>query len=301
VSILVLGATGQLGSHLKDRLPQAAFWGRERLDLTDATAVREMLCAAAPSVIVNAAAHTAVDRAEQEPDLAWRINADAPAAMALAAAALDVPLVHVSTDFVFDGSSSRPYTEADGARPINVYGRTKLAGELAVASLCDQHYILRTSWVFGEYGSNFVKTMLRLANERDTLHVVDDQRGRPSYAGDLAALIAALVERLSRPSASARADTPLPGTYHTGGGPEATWCSFARDIFARASTAGLISKVPQVIAIPTSDYPTPAARPLNSSLVPNRAFQSMLGVDPDWLRGLDTTLAKLATRLEQDA
>jgi len=293
VTVLVLGANGQLGRHLRECLPGAIFWSRADADLGDPAALGQAVRRQEPTVIVNAAAHTAVDRAEQEPDLAWRVNAEAPAAMAQAAAELGAVLIHVSTDYVFDGTNSRPYTEADGTSPMNVYGRTKLGGELAVATLCPRHWILRTSWVFSEHGANFVKTMLRLAAERDSVRVVDDQRGRPSYAGDLATLVAALVERLSSDQDGSRADTPQPGTYHTGGGPEVTWCSFARDIFRRASEAGVIGKAPQVIPIPTSEYPTPATRPLNSSLVPNHAFQRLLGVDPDWLAGLDRMLAQL--------
>ncbi len=180
MTFLVLGRTGQLASHLQITSPDAWFWDRATADLSDVANLEEKLVAAAPAAIVNAAAYTAVDRAETEPDLAWRINAEAPAAMARAARRLDVPLIHVSTDYVFDGASGSPYVETDGTRPPSVYGRSKLGGELAVATLCAKHWILRTSWVFSEHGHNFPKTMLRLARERTELRVVDDQHGRPT-------------------------------------------------------------------------------------------------------------------------
>jgi len=157
MTVLVLGSAGQLARHLRELWPQATFWGRDSLDLSRPETVLGHVCSLRPSTIVNAAAYTAVDRAEAEPDLAWRINSEAAAALARAARALDVPLVHVSTDYVFDGRAARPYVESDAVAPLNVYGRSKLGGELAVAALCSRYWILRSSWVFSEYGSNFVR------------------------------------------------------------------------------------------------------------------------------------------------
>jgi dTDP-4-dehydrorhamnose reductase len=289
MTALVLGSNGQVGSHLRELLPEAIFWGRSDADLANPADIEAAICRSAPSLVVNCAAYTAVDKAEQEPELAWRVNAESPAAIARAATVLKIPVVHISTDYVFDGHSKRPYRECDGTNPINVYGRTKLAGDLAISTLCDQHWILRTSWVFSEHGSNFVKTMLRLAGERDRLTIVADQRGRPSYAGDIAVVIAKLVERIQEGATA-------PGTYHLGGGPEITWFEFASHIFREAKLRGLIDKSPELVPIPTSAYPTPAARPLNSVLEPNEEFLEQIGADMDWKRGLATMLQSMDRR-----
>jgi dTDP-4-dehydrorhamnose reductase len=283
--VLVIGRTGQLARHLALLLPEATFWGRTEADLAHPERLQAQIEAFAPTAIVNAAAHTAVDRAESEPELAWRVNAESPAAMARAAAHLDVPLIHVSTDYVFDGGSERAYRESDPVSPQSVYGASKLGGELALRALAPRHWILRTSWVFSEYGNNFVKTMLRLGKERSELRVVADQRGRPTYAGDLARLIVALV---TRPEA-----VPF-GTYHAGGDPPASWCEFAGVILARAHARRLIDKQPTLIGIPTSQYPTPARRPANSVLEPNATLHGGSAVEFDWHRGLDRVLEFLA-------
>ena len=189
MTVLVLGFSGQLATHLRELLPDADYWGKDTLDLRQPTKARAAIEAHQPSLIVNAAAYTAVDKAESERDAAWGLNAEAPAMLARAAAALDVPLIHISTDYVFDGTKEGEYEVGDACNPISTYGESKLAGELAVRSLCPRSWILRTSWVFSEFGLNFVKTILRLARERDELRVVSDQVGRPTYAGDLAALV----------------------------------------------------------------------------------------------------------------
>lgn len=282
-SILVIGRTGQLAQHLQELLPQATFWSRSDADLAQPALLEERIAAMGTTAIVNAAAYTAVDRAESEPDLAWRINAEAPASMARAAAARNIPLIHVSTDYVFDGLSEREYRPTDPVAPLNVYGATKLAGEIAVRSLAKQHWILRTSWVFSEHGTNFVKTMLRLGRERDALNIVNDQRGRPTYAGDLARAIAALVKELDSNLVPA-------GTYHAVGGPALSWFEFAQEIFVRARALGILSKVPSVSAIPSSQYPTPAARPSNSVMEPSQLLQDALAVRFDWQAGLERAL-----------
>jgi len=288
--VLVIGRTGQLAQHLQLLLPAATYWDRTRADLAQPEKLQAQIEAFAPTAIVNAAAHTAVDKAESERDLAWRVNAEAPAAMARAAASGNVPLVQVSTDYVFDGSGERAYRESDAVSPQNVYGVTKLGGELAVRALAPRHWILRTSWVFSEYGHNFVKTMVRLGKDRPELKVVSDQRGRPTYAGDLARLIVAL---LTNPGSVA------PGTYHAGGphrdgNAPVSWCEFAGAILSKAQARGLIAKQPALTGIPTSQYPTPARRPANSVLEPNVALHSGTAVEFDWQRGLDRVLEFLS-------
>jgi dTDP-4-dehydrorhamnose reductase len=288
--VLVLGRTGQLARHLQLLLPGATYWDRSQADLAQPEKLQAQIEGFAPTAIINAAAHTAVDKAESERDIAWRVNTESPAAMARAAATGNVPLVHVSTDYVFDGGSERAYREGDAVSPQNVYALTKLGGELAVRALAPRHWILRTSWVFSEYGNNFVKTMIRLGKERSELKVVNDQRGRPTYAGDLARLIVALV---TNPGSVAS------GVYHAGGpsrdgnGP-VTWCEFAGEIFSKAQARGLIAKQPAVTGIPTSQYPTPARRPANSVMEPSAALQAGTAVEFDWRRGLDRVLEFLS-------
>jgi len=289
LSILVIGGNGQLGRHLREELPEAEFWDRSVVDLADTALLgRKLEAVTQPQIIINAAAYTAVDRAEAEPDLAWRVNAEAPAMLARAAQRFDVALVHVSTDYVFDGGKATGYVEADAVAPLNVYGRSKLGGELAVTNLCRQHWILRASWVFSEHGQNFPKTMLRLAREREELRVVEDQRGRPTYAGDLARCIVGLVGQGVR-------NPELPwGLHHVGGGPVVTWKQFADATCEQASSAGLLGRVPRVVGISTEEYPTPAARPRNSVLL-TREETSAVTRDPfDWQRGLRSMLAEWA-------
>lgn len=286
---LILGSSGQLASHLRELLPGTAAWGRADLDLGSPETVAAAITEFAPTCIVNAAAYTAVDRAEVETETAWAINVTAVAEMARAAAKLGVPLIHISTDYVFSGKKPEPYLVDDDVAPINAYGRSKLGGELAVQSLCEQHFILRTSWVFSEHGSNFVKTMLRLAAERDTLRVVNDQFGVPTYAGDIARVVAALVAADSRPELPA-------GVYHAVGGPAVSWQSFAEQIIAGAREAGVIDSDVRVIGIPSSEYPTPAARPSNSRLSASPELAAVLGVPLDWQKGLDQMLKRLAPR-----
>lgn len=287
MSVLVLGSGGQLAHHLREVLGDAQFWGRREHSLEDPAGTEAAILEAAPSIIVNAAAYTAVDRAEDEPAAAWRINAEGAASAARAAARLGIPIVHVSTDYVFDGGSDRPYRETDATRPINVYGRTKLAGELAVSSLCPRHWILRTSWVFSELDGNFVTTMLRLAKQRETLRVVADQRGRPTYAGDLARVIAVLVADPARQAVQW-------GIHHLSGGEVVSWHRFAERIVANAHQRGLIEQPPGVEAITTADYPTRARRPMNSVLEPSAVLTQATGIQPDWGAGLTEVLARLS-------
>jgi dTDP-4-dehydrorhamnose reductase len=289
MTIVVLGESGQLATHLKVLLPTATFAGRQKLDLSRPASVPDAIRALQPSVIVNAAGYTAVDKAESEPDLAWRVNAEGAAAIARTASALDVPLVHVSTDYVFDGRRSGEYEENDPFNPVNVYGATKVAGELAVRALCHNAWILRVSWLFSEHGTNFVKTVLRLAATRDEIKIVNDQNGRPTYAGDLARTIVGLVEQ------------PLPstlpfGTYHAVGGSIVSWHRFAIEIVRRARDRKLLSANPALIGIPSSHYPAAARRPANSALRPSTDLEKSLHIRLDWDAGLDNTLRALCKR-----
>ena len=288
MSVVVLGASGQLARHLLRVLPEADCWGRAHVDAGDAAALTAALLDARPAAIIMAAAYTAVDRAEEEREVAWRLNAEAPAAAARVAAGLDVPLLHVSSDYVFDGESDQPYGVNAPTRPLSVYGASKLAGELAVRTLCPRHWILRTSWVFSEHGANFVKTVLRLASGPGPLRIVADQWGTPTYAGHLAALVAAM---------NVTADTAkLPyGTYHFTSGPSVSWHRFAERIVEEATKMGMIPAGVRVEPISTAAYPTAARRPARSVLAPSPEIAALGLDDFDWRLGLRTVLAALAT------
>ncbi|SNT73061.1 dTDP-4-dehydrorhamnose reductase [Paracoccus seriniphilus] len=282
--ILVFGKTGQVARELAGLLPEARFLGRAEADLADPGHCAQVILAERPRAVLNVAAYTAVDRAETEAELARTVNADAPAAMAQAAAELSVPFLHVSTDYVFDGSGDRPRAEGSPTAPLGVYGRTKRKGEERIAENGGQWAVLRTSWVFSSFGANFVKTMLKLGAERDQLNIVCDQIGGPTPAGDIAAALVKMTEQML-------SDPGKGGLYHFAGAPDASWADFAAEIFRQA---GLTCKI---TPIPTSQYPTPASRPLNSRLDCG-AIKADFGVDrPDWRKGLADVLA----RLEQTA
>lgn len=260
--ILVTGVTGQVGHELcrydwpEDVEIVAA--SRHDLDLTDVDSVERYITAGRFDAVINPAAYTAVDRAETDPVTAWKVNALAPAAMALATRKAGIPLLFVSTDYVFDGTKHEAYDEQDPICPIGVYGASKAAGEMAVRTGNPRHIILRTSWVFSAHGANFVKTMLRVAAERPQIRVVDDQKGCPTAARDIAAALAKLALRLI-------ADPQAPtGTYHFSNSEPATWYGFAREIFRQSAASGHL--VPELEAITTAEYPTPAQRPANSVL-----------------------------------
>ena len=244
---------------------------RSDLDVSDAQAVDDYLQYEMPERLINAAAYTAVDRAESEPELAEAINHQGAANLARNCAVMGIPLVHVSTDYVFDGAATQAYSETDETRPMGQYGISKLAGEAAVAELCPAHVIVRTAWVYSEYGHNFVKTMLSLAGQHSQLRVVDDQIGGPVYAGDLAQ---ALLDIICLP-----ADKLQYGIYHFGADRERNWCQFARDIFSEARRIGLIEAVPEVKGISTAEYPTAARRPAYSVLDSSLLLQDY-GIHP---------------------
>lgn len=262
--IAVTGRTGQVVQSLLACAQAAGATvipvGRPELDLTQPGGILRGLAHAQPDCIVNAAAYTAVDKAETEPDLAMRINGEGAGLVAAAAAALNVPLIHVSTDYVFDGMAPRPWRESDPAAPLSAYGRSKLTGEEAVAASGADWTILRTAWVYSPYGANFVKTMLRLAQTRDEIGVVSDQLGSPTNALDLADTIIAMAKALvARPGGAA-----LRGVFHAAGTGEASWADLAETVFAASAALGGPSA--SVRRIATSDYPAPARRPSNSRL-----------------------------------
>ncbi|WP_299964590.1 dTDP-4-dehydrorhamnose reductase [uncultured Roseobacter sp.] len=267
--LLVFGRTGQVATELALRRPDAVFLTHAAADLSDPEACAAALREHRPAAVINAAAYTAVDRAEEEEALATVINGDAPGAMAQACADLDIPLVQISTDYVFDGSGTRPFSTEDATGPLGAYGRSKLAGEEAVRQAGGTHAILRTSWVFSAHGNNFLKTMLRLAQTRDRLNVVADQIGGPTPAAGIAEACLTMIESLSE-------DPGKTGTYHYSGAPDVSWAGFAREIFAAAGQEVTVED------IPTAEYPTPAARPLNSRLE-CAGLDAQFGIGrPDW-------------------
>ena len=277
---LIFGKTGQVATELSRLAPDAVFLGRDQADLTDPKACADAIRNHAPKVVINAAAYTAVDRAEEEEDLAHQVNAIAPAAMAHACAELDIPFVHISTDYVFDGTGTEPHAVSDPVAPQNAYGRSKLAGEQAIAQAGGTFAILRTSWVFSAHGANFVKTMLRLSESRDALNIVDDQIGGPTAAADIAAACLTIADKL-------QADSTAAGIYHFSGAPDASWKDFAEAIFELAGRQVSVS------GIATADYPTPAVRPLNSRLDCTET-ETVFGIKrPDWRAGLEAVLTDL--------
>lgn len=279
---LITGANGQVGSQLVARLHGKAevfAADRNQLDITDRGRVWQIVRAFRPDFIINAAAHTAVDKAQSEPESAYAINATGAANLALAAQDTGATILHISTDYVFDGKSEIPYRETDPAAPQNVYGSSKLAGEQAVQAACPRHIILRTAWVFNEQGGNFVKTMLRLGASRDSLGVVADQFGSPTYAGDIAAALIAMSEHIHQQSNAY-------GIYHFSGSPCVSWHGFAAAIFAQAVAQGILPQAPVLNEMTTADYPTPASRPANSRL-DCRKIQAVFGIQPsDWQAAL---------------
>lgn len=289
MTIVVLGRDGQVGFELRRSLaplgPVVAF-GRRDCDLADAAALRRTIAAARPTVIVNAAAYTQVDRAESEPDLAFAVNAAAPAALASVAAECGALLVHYSTDYVFDGAKTAPYLEDDATNPVNAYGASKLAGERAVTESGAAHLIFRTSWVYGAVGANFAKTMLRLAAERDALSIVADQTGAPTSAALIADVTAQVLGRRRLGHACPS------GVYHLAAGGETTWFDYARTVIAAAERAGrpLRCRAEAVRPIATADYPTPAKRPANSRLSTAKLADTFGLMLPDWRDGLDHIL-----------
>jgi len=296
VTFLLLGANGQVGRELRRALaPLGEVVCTTRSGTLEDGAVCEvadfdrpeslpaLLDRLAPTVVVNAAAYTAVDKAEEDRDAAFRANAESPGALARWCAAHGVPLVHYSTDYVFDGRGTAPYAVDAPTAPLGVYGASKLAGEEAVRAAGGQHLIIRTAWVYASHGKNFLLTMLRVGAQRDELRVVADQIGTPTSA----ALIADVTAQVLRQG------TKASGTWHLTAAGQTSWHGFAEAIFARAVAAGLLPRAPQVVAIPTSEYPTPARRPAYSCL-DTTSLRRDFGIDlPAWETALDSVVAEL--------
>lgn len=290
--LFVIGGEGQVARSLREVAARSdniafGFGARPDVDLSRPASIAKALADFRPDLVVNPAAYTAVDKAESEPDQAFAVNRDGARAVASAAADRGVPVIHLSTDYVFDGKKKGPYSETDSVRPQGVYGQSKLEGELAVAEANPKHIVLRTSWVYAPFGSNFVRTMLRLTAERDRLRVVDDQSGCPTYAPDIAEAIIAI----ARKWAGSDWHSKYAGVTHMAGPDVRTWCGFAREIVQRAGERG--GRLIPVDPISTSDYPTPATRPANSCLSSER-LQAVFGLRlPPLTSSLDDCLDRL--------
>jgi dTDP-4-dehydrorhamnose reductase len=299
--ILVTGEGGQVGEALRRTLAplgEMVIPTIAELDLTDAQAIRRTMRDTKPRWVVNAAAHTAVDKAESEPELAFAINATAPALLAEEARSIGAVMIHYSTDYIFDGSKATRYVESDLPNPLNVYGSSKLAGEVAVGASGAPHMIFRTSWVYGATGSNFVRSILRLAQEREHLRIVADQRGAPTWSFELARMTADVIGQIERRSTQgncslAEAMLPFSGVYNATGSGETTWYGFAVQAIAEFQRLELEAKLATVEAITTAEYPTAAKRPLNSLLDCSKLERVFGWRMPDWHDSLSLVIAEL--------
>ncbi len=285
--VLLIGAKGQVGQELQVTLPQLGeviSIGREELDLTNSEKISQLIREIHPDYLVNAAAYTAVDKAETEPDLAYSINSIAPKIMAESAEKIKTKFLHISTDYVFDGRKNTPYLETDLTNPLGVYGQSKLRGEEEIKTVNSQAIILRTAWVYGSYGkSNFVKTMLRLGKEREELKVVVDQVGSPTWAKDIATAITHLLINVDNP----------PGIYNFTNSGVASWFDLTKAIFEEAKISGIPLKIQRVIPITTAEYPTPAVRPAYSVLSSQKISQQLDYIPPYWRDSLKAMLNQL--------
>lgn len=299
--ILITGAHGQLGQSFArlrvstDPGVELVMLGRAELDITQADSISWALEQHRPDVVINTAAYTAVDKAESEPETAQLINGIAPGLLASACAERGIGLIHVSTDYVFDGLAKQPYTEDAPTQPASVYGQSKLAGEQEVLATLPSAVILRTSWVFSQFGNNFLKTMLRLGQERTELNIVDDQIGGPSYAPHIAQVLLQLAERLYESKQGSGKQQSPSGVFHFAGQPSVSWYGFAQEIFDQAVKLGLLTQAPRLTAISTSQYPTPAKRPAQSSLQQGR-LDALLGtehIERNWQQGIARSLLAL--------
>lgn len=279
--VLITGCNGQVGYYLTEQLKnkldvKLLALDRNSLDITDEAAVKAIVRDFKPSVIINAAAHTAVDKAEEEIDLSYAINRDGPKYLAEAAQKLDALIVHISTDYVFSGDKIGEYHEDDVTGPLSIYGESKLAGEKAIQVACSKYIILRTAWVFGGHGNDFVKTMLRLAADRDELSIIGDQFGGPTYAGDVAAALIEIATQVHKNNSIRY------GIYHFSGFPYVSWFGFAQAIFHEAKELNILNKIPKVSNITTEQYPTAAKRPANSKLATGKISEYFGIKASDW-------------------
>jgi len=293
MKILVIGNKGMLGRDLQSRLQNAGYILKgldiDELDITRSGHILPLFEPFGPNLVINCAAYTAVDKAESEPELAFAVNKDGPANLADACKKLKIPLIHISTDYVFDGNAKRPYREDDPVDPLGVYGESKWEGEESVRSRLKEHLIVRTSWLYGIHGTNFVKTILRLAREEEELKVVADQEGCPTWTGDLSDAIVAMADPLSKD----RSGT-LWGTYHFCGSGTASWYDFARAIVQQALKRESLRAL-HLTPIATADYPTPAKRP-KWSVLDCTKIERVFGIRPkQWREGLTLMLEELYT------
>jgi dTDP-4-dehydrorhamnose reductase len=301
-NILITGEGGQVGEALRLTLaPLGEIFipTIAELDLTDTAAIVKWMREVRPRWVVNAAAHTAVDKAESEPDLAFAINATAPRILAEEAKKIGAAVVHYSTDYIFDGSKATPWVETDAPGPLNEYGKSKLAGELAVSESGAAYFTFRTSWVYGATGNNFVRTMLRLAREREHLKIVGDQHGAPTWSWDLARLTADVMgqmEALAAKNGCSLQDAALPlsGVYHATGSGATTWYGFAAAAIDELRKLEPGTKLATVEAIPTSEYPTPAKRPMNSLLDCGKLERTFGWRMPEWSESVAAVVAELS-------
>jgi len=291
VKILITGAQGQIGKELVTVANTQGFAviaaGRNELDITELENVKRYIQSNAPALVINAAAYTAVDKAEEEQNIAYAINRDGVANLAKACKEKNIPLLHISTDYVFDGSQGDDYQESDAVSPLGVYGVSKWQGEEAIRDELAKHIILRVAWVFGAQGNNFVKTILRLGKDLDELNMVADQFGGPSPAKNIAETLIILVEQYQKHK------TLEWGTYHYCGSEKTNWCEFAKEIFKQAKEQELIEKEIKVNAITTAEYPTPAARPANSMLDCSKLKNTFDIEMPNWKEALNQMLIEL--------
>ncbi len=285
---LIFGANGQVGSALNVLLENVICLDQEDIDLAKPETLPEIVKSIRPDILINAAAYTQVDKAESEADLAFAVNAAAPEILARTAAEMNIPFIHYSTDYVFDGSGEKPWVESDATAPLNVYGKSKKQGDEAIVGIGGKYLIFRTSWVYDAYGKNFLNSMLRLGGEREQLNVVGDQYGAPTYAPHLAQATISAIE-------NAMAQTTFPtGIYHLCAAGETSWYGFAEEIFKQARKAGIVLKLQKLTPIPATQYPLPTPRPYNSRLDCSKA-KEILGVSlPDWKVGVEMAIKEKA-------
>lgn len=305
--IVVFGSQGQLGQALREQIgeaPEHVFLNRDSTDycgdITDTAGITQTLMDLRPEIIINAAAYTAVDKAESEPAAAEAVNAKAVGAIAQIAAKLDSLLVHYSTDYVFDGAGSSPWKETDTCAPLSVYGKTKRAGEAAITASGAKHFILRTSWVYSRHGNNFLKTMLRLAETKEEIQVVSDQWGVPTHVDYLAATTLDLIN-LATPGFGSESTTPPAwGIYHCAPSGETSWFEYARLVINTAKAHGAASACKKIMPISTANYPTAARRPLNSRLDTSKLQSALKTAPPDWQDDVIMTVGQVLIESEKE-
>ena len=291
MKVLLIGNKGMLARDLEPRLIKAGHNVNgidiDELDITNAGDVNLCINSVCPDAVINCAAYTAVDKAESETELAYAVNKNGPKNLAAACGKQGIPLLHISTDYVFDGNATKPYKEDDRVNPLGVYGKSKWEGEEAVRNYVDNHIIIRTAWLYGSNGNNFVKTMIRLAKEKEEIRVVCDQKGCPTWTGDLADAIVSIINKINTEPESVNW-----GTYHYCGDGITTWCDFTRSIVEKAGQRESL-KIKNIEPIPTCEYPTPATRPIWSAMDCSKLYEAFGITNRNWELGLDEMLDEL--------